>query len=203
MATSKAMVLDFTNVKERGAGQFNRTHKQPGDYVAKVTQVQTVKAKSSGEKQWLYTIKIGGSTYPLYIQFAENTLWKLRNLFAATGISIPSKRVNVDPNKVVGKTIGVALDDHEYNGKMFSEITNIFPSSDVAGGDEEDADEEEEDEEEEDETEEEEEEEDEEEDEEEEPPPPPKKSKKSKGTKTRRKAQVTDEELEELDIEDI
>jgi hypothetical protein len=202
------MVLDFTNVKERGAGQFSRTHKQPGDYVAKVVKVQSVKAKKTGEKQWLYTIKIGGATYPLYIQFAENTLWKLRNLFAAAGIAVPSKRVKVDPNKVVGKTIGVALDDHEYNDKLFSEITNMFPPSEVAGASEEDADDEDEDEEEEDEeseeedeTEEEEEEEDEEEEEEE--PEPPKKAKKNKAGKTKRKAQVSDEELEELDIEEI
>jgi len=201
---AKARVLDFTNVKERGAGQFSRTHKPEGEYVAKVTAVATVKGKKSGETQWLYTIKIGASTYPLYIQFAENVLWKLRNLFAAAGISVPSKRVNVDPNRVVGKTIGVGLEDHEYEGKMFSQIGLLFPASEVGGASDEDADEEDEDEEE-DETEEEEdeEEEDEDEEEEEEEPEPPKKTKKTKAQKTKRKAKVTDEELEELDIEDI
>jgi hypothetical protein len=201
----KSQVLDFTNVKE-GGGRFNRAHRTPGDYLAKITKVEFVKTKDGGKPMWLFTIKQGAGSYPYYCQFAENVLWKVRSLFAAAGVSIPSKKVNLNPNRVVNKAIGISLDDHEYDGRMMSEIIAVFSTSELSGHDpdedeEEGEEEDEEDEEEEDETEEEE---DDEEDEEEEPPPPPKKSKKDKSKqKTRRKTQVKDEELEELDIEDV
>jgi hypothetical protein len=201
---AKDMVLDFTNVREGGA-RFNRAHRVPGDYKAKVTKVEDAKTKEGGKPQWLFTIKQGSATYPYYCQFAENVLWKVRSLWAAAGVSIPSKRVKLNPDRVVGKEIGISLDDHEFDGRLMSEIIAVFPTSELVGeeaeAEDEEEDEDEETEDEEDETEEEEDE----EDEEEEPPPPPKtkKGKKSKGQKTRRKDQVDDEELEELDIEDI
>jgi hypothetical protein len=232
MGSAKAVARDFTNVKE-GGGQFNRAHRVPGDYKAVIASVEQVDNKKSGGKQWLWTIKQGSGSYPYYTQFTENTLWKIRNLFAAAGVAIPKKRVKLDPNKVVGKNIGISLDDHEYDDKMFSEIISVFPVSELVDADEDDeADDEDEDEDEEDEDEDEaeeeasddddedednededDEEEDEDDEEEEEPEPEPVKKKAKKGkakatkkaAKTKRKStdDVDDDELEELDIEEI
>jgi hypothetical protein len=197
----KPKVIDFTNVSA-GGGEFNRAHRVPGDYLAKITDVKAGKSKQ-GNPQWRFTIKQGSATYPYYCQFAENTLWKLRTLMAAAGINIPSKKVNLDPNKAVGKEIGISLDDHEYNDKLFSEIIAVFPKAELPGADTEAEDEDEEDEDEEDEETEETEDETDEEEEEEDEPEPPKRKKKTKAAKKTKRKGVDDEELEELDIEDI
>lgn len=263
-----AQILDMSKVKEQGA--FNPRHMPEGDYLARVTKIEDApvkKVENQGAPQWLFTIQLEDrhATYPYYCQFAENQLWKIRNLLVAAGINVPKKRLKVDPTKLLNKLIAITLEDDEYEGKMKSVIAAIFSPTEMQGGTSEPADEEEDDEQdeeetppppkrrrqvepepepEEDEDEEEEpappvrkkrrapepepEEEEDEEEDEEEPPPPPRRKRRAappppvdeeeeededeeeappprrvakKTAPARRK--VTDEELEELDIEDI
>lgn len=135
--SSKATALDFTNVKD-GGGNFNKKRQPEGDYKAKVVKVDDAPSKKDNVMQWLFSIEVNGATYPYYCKHQENQLWKIRNLFVAAGISVPKKRVNVDPNKVVGKTIGVTLEDDEYEGKLQSNIAATFPASELEGDDDED-----------------------------------------------------------------
>lgn len=194
MAKASAMQLDFTNVKD-GGGSFNKKHQAPGDYAGKVTKVEDAKSKKDGSKMWLFTIQVGTGVYAYYCKFEENQLWKIRNLFVAAGVNVPKKRLKVDPSKVVGKEIGVTLDDEEYEGRMQSTITAVFPPSELEGYSSDDDDDDEEDEEDEETSTDEE---DDEEDDEEEEEPKPKKKKGKKGKKA-----VDDDELEALDIEEI
>lgn len=198
MAKASAAQFDFTNVKD--GGNFNKKHQPSGDYLAKVTKVQDAKAKSDGTSMWLFTIQVKTGTYPYYCKHEANQLWKIRNLFVAAGINVPKKRVKIDPNKIVGKSIGVTLEDEEYEGKMQSQVAATFPTSELEG--DEDDDELEEDEEENDEEDEGDDSDD--DDEEETVEAPPAKSKKGKkGKKAKKVDDVEDEELEELDIEEI
>lgn len=196
--------LDFTNVKD-GGGSFNKKRQPEGDYKAKVTKVVDAPSKKDNVPQWLFTIEAGTGTYPYYCKHQENQLWKIRNLLVAAGISVPKKRVKVDPNMVVGKTIGITLEDDEYDGKMQSNVAAVFPASELSGDvDDEDTEEET----------------DEEEDEDDTPPPPAKKKKapepepeddddeeededEEPAPKKKAKAKPVDDDLEELDIEDI
>jgi len=194
-----AAPLDFTNVQD--GVMFNKKHYAPGDYPAKVIKVQdATKKDDKSVKMWLFTIQVKSGTYPYYCtRTAANQLWKIRNLFVACGINVPKKRVNVDPNKLVGKSLAVTLDDEEYEGKMQSVVATTFPLSELeAEGEGEEPDDDEEVEE-----------------------APPAKSKKAKsgkkaksveapqvnGKKGKKKPKtvddVTDEELEELEIEEI
>lgn len=174
---AKAAQLDFTNVKD--GSNFNKRHQPEGEYKGRILKVDDVTKKDDKSvKMWLWTIKVGGGTYPYYTthtgEGAENQLWKIRNLFIAAGVNVPKKRQAVDPNKIVNKDIGVSLADEEYNDKMQSVISATFPVSELeADVDADDDDDEEEDEESSDDDEEEEE-------EEEETPPPAKKKKKTK-----------------------
>lgn len=127
-------VIDMTNVKD--AGQFNPQRVPAGDYKAKVTAVAD--HKKEGEKvsvQWVFTIALetrARATYPYYVNHTDAKFaWKVRNLCIAAGLSVPKKKVKVDPNKLVGKTIGISLDDDEYEGKKKSVIVATFPASDV------------------------------------------------------------------------
>lgn len=224
---ASAAILDFTDVKDGGAS-FNKKRVPAGDYLAKVTKVEDRPVKGTEEPQWLFTIelteKFTDRKFPYYCKLVPNQLWKVRNLFLAAGLAIPKKKVKLDPNKVVGKTIAITLEDDEYDGKMQSTVSQTFPANELddTGVSDEDEDEEYEDEEEETEEvdtaeEEEEEPEDEEEEEEEEEPEPPKRrpakkaaasipgQRKASPATARRKAAppVEDEELEELDLEGI
>lgn len=129
---AKAKSLDFTKVKD-GGGQFNKLHQQPGDYRGRVTKVIDTKSKEK-KPMWLFTIKVGGGEYPYYCTFEENTVWKIRNLFVAAGISTPKKKINVDPNLAVGKEIALTLEDDEYEGKLRSSINAVFPVSELEEG---------------------------------------------------------------------
>lgn len=128
-----AKVADFTKTKD-GGGQFSKKRMPVGDYLAKVVKVEDAESKKDHEFQYLFTIqlvKTPSASYPYYCKITENQLWKLRNLLIAAGISVPKKRVKVDPNKAVGRMIGVSLEDDEYNGREQSVIERIFPAADL------------------------------------------------------------------------
>lgn len=134
-----AKTADFSGVKDRGA--FNPRRVPEGDYAAIVTKVEDKPTKADGKFQWEFTIKLkkfSQNSYPYRCQLAENQLWKVRNLMVAGGINVPKKRVKIDPNKVVGKNIGVTMEDDEYerDGKTQykSEIAAVFPVAELADG---------------------------------------------------------------------
>lgn len=193
-SAAKPVQVDFTNVKD--GGNFNKKRQPAGDYKADIIKVTDVAKKGEKKKSmWLFTITVKSGTYPYYCNYLEeNQLWKIRNLFIAAGINVPKKRLQVDPNKVVGRSIGVTLEDDEYDGKAQSNIASTFPTSEL-DGDEPDEDEQDE-------------------------KPKKKKGKKSKeaapepveapqGGKKGKKGKakkvddVSDSELEELDIDEI
>lgn len=233
-ATKKAAakIVDFSNVKDRG--NYNPKHVTPGDFRGKVTAVADEPARD-GTDMWTFTIEtpaIPRATYPYYCKLAENQFFKLKALFEAAGTAVGKRKVKVDPNRLIGKEIGFALEDDEYEGRLKSVIVEVFPASEVDDTDSSDDDEDEDlepdedeeedaesDDEEEDEAEEEpeEEEEDAEEEEEEEPEPPRRRTAKKAPAKKapakkaaparsrRKKAAVEDEEenLDDLDIDEL
>ena len=210
MAKATAHALDMTDVKDGSV--FNKKHQREGDYKAKVLSVEDAKPKDKSDKtpMWLFAIKAGTGVYPYYCKLQANQLWKVRNLAIAAGISVPKKKIKLDPNKLVGKDIAITLEDTEYEGKMQSEIAATFPLSELDGDedeyDDEEDDEEDEDEEDEDEEEDEEDDEDDGDDEdedEEEEVKPKKKSKKSKAKSKKSKKKDDDDDLDELDIDDV
>ena len=135
--TLTAKVVDFSNVKD-GGGNFNKRRVRSGDYLAKVTKVQDAESSKDGAFQYLFTIQLvkhSQNKYPFYCKLQENQLWKLRNLLIAAGQNVPKKRIKLDPSKVVGKMIGVTMDDTEYEGKPQSEVVAVFPASELADSD--------------------------------------------------------------------
>ena len=135
--TLTAKVVDFSNVKE-GGGSFNKRRVRSGDYLAKVTKVQDAESSRDGAFQYLFTIQLvkhSQNKYPFYCKLQENQLWKLRNLLIAAGQNVPKKRIKLDPSKVVGKMIGVTMDDTEYEGKLQSEVVAVFPASELSEAD--------------------------------------------------------------------
>lgn len=133
MATKKN--VDFSNVKDGGG--FNKHRVPEGDYLARVVKVEDAESKSDQVFQYLFTVKLekfSGYGYPYYCKLSENQLWKLRNLAIAAGLNVPKKRVAFDPNKVIGKLIGVTMEDDEYEGKEQSVVQAVFPAAELMDG---------------------------------------------------------------------
>lgn len=131
--------VDMSGVKD--GGNFNRSRIPAGDYLAKVVKVEDAKAKDE-TAQYLFTVQIQkrpSSKLPYYCKLQENQLWKLRNLLIAAGKTVPKSKVKVDPNQVVGKLIGVTIEDDDYDGKEQSSISGVFPAAELAdSGDDDD-----------------------------------------------------------------
>ena len=146
-----AKVVDFSNVKDGGA--FNRNRIPAGDYLAKIIKVEDAVSNKDKEFQFLFTIQIQkrpSSKLPYYCKLQENQLWKLRNILIAAGKSVPKSKQKVDPNTIVGKLIGVTIEDDEFDSDKGlieqSSISAVFPAADLGDIDDtvEDADEDEE-----------------------------------------------------------
>ena len=191
-ASKKA--LDFSGVKDGSI--FSTAHLEEGDYSAKIIQVEDRESKD-GEDMWVFAIQLNdrkSAVYPFYCKLVENQLWKLRNLLIAAGKSVPKKRVAVDPNSIVGKAIGVTLEDDEYEGRLKSSIAAVFPASELADDEDPDEDTAEELELDEDEDDDE---------EEEEAPKKKKKAKASAPAKKSKKAKKKADDDDELDLDDL
>lgn len=128
-ATARA--VDLTNVTE--GGNFRPRRKQEGDYAAKFVKAEdhTKEGKTPG---WVMTVQIDGdarSTYPVYLNPDPKQVWKVMQACLAAGLNVRNARVKFDPNKLVGKRIGVYLEDDEYEGRPKSVIGEMFPVSEV------------------------------------------------------------------------
>lgn len=131
-----ARSIDFSGVRDSGA-RFNKKRVKYGDYLAKIIAVADAEAKDK-VPQYLFSIqlvKMPTAIYPYYCKLQDNQLWKLRNLFIAAGKVVPKQKVKVDPNQLVGKLIGVTMEDTEYDGKDQSEVAAVFPAADLGDED--------------------------------------------------------------------
>lgn len=135
MANASARTVDFSGVKDGGA--FNRNRIPAGDYIATIIKVEDSEAKSDQTFQYLFSIKIDkhpSRVIPYYCKLTENQLWKLRNLLIAAGKTVPKKKMKLDPSSIVGKKIGVTIEDDEYEGREQSQISGVFPASELVDG---------------------------------------------------------------------
>lgn len=124
--------LDFTKVKDRGP--YNPKRKPEGDYRAKIISVEDTRSSKDND-MWVFAIQLtsdASAVYPERCVLTESSLWKLRNILQAAGLTVPKKRVAVDPTKVVGREIGITLEDDEYEGKEKSVIAAVFKASELA-----------------------------------------------------------------------
>lgn len=147
MAKGQNIKVDFSNVEGGG-----RSRVPEGDYIVKVVSCKHETAQSGNPMLvWRFAISDGKfEGKPLYTNtvLVPKALWVLRNLLEAMGLKVPSKSVNLNPAKFVGKELGVTVQDNEFEGRTYSEIVDYVSPDAVTGEDveeEEELDEEEED----------------------------------------------------------
>lgn len=130
--------VDFTNVEEGGG----RVRLPEGDYPVKVVKVEKGESQSGNPKVVLtYKITSGkGKDKQLkdHLALTPKALWKLRNVLVAMGMNVPKKVVNLNITNLVGKELGITLEDDEYEGKINSKVSDYVDIDTLNGADEED-----------------------------------------------------------------
>jgi len=158
---ARKMRIDFGGVdKEIKKGRGGRTRIPEGDYLARITDVESRKSERTESRylNWTFQITEGdhkGTKLYGMTSLKPAALWNLRNLIhAATGKNVAGRAVNFDPANVIGKVVGISVEDDTYGEgdrkTTRSRVNTTFPADEYEGGEEgdEDEDEEEEDEEE-------------------------------------------------------
>lgn len=172
-----AVIVDFGDTESRGGAKGSRSaHVPEGDYAVKVTGAKLDKSSEKDTPGIFVTYvitdpkKYKGKTLRDRLWLSDKALWRIRQTWEALGVQVPSKKVKLDPKKIIGKTCAVTVEDDEYEGKIRSNIVDTFLLSEYkdlqANADEDEELDEDEDEEEEEDDEDEDEEDDEDEDEE-------------------------------------
>lgn len=125
--------IDFSQTKDQSG--FNPKRKEEGEYLGTITSFSDTKSKA-GAAMWVFGVALKNdrrATYPVYCLLGADQVWKLRNMMMAAGFAVPKKRITVDGNRLVGKDIGIFLEDDEYEGKPKSVIGSFFPASEYSG----------------------------------------------------------------------
>lgn len=123
--------VDFSDAGDRGP--FNPKYQEEGDYLFKIVAVLDSPTKEKNEPQWIFAfqdVEDPRAVYPFRCKLDKSNAWKIRNVFEACGKKVAQKILAVDPQQVVGKLIGATLEDNEYNGKVKSQIGDVFSAKD-------------------------------------------------------------------------
>jgi hypothetical protein len=167
-SSKKTITIDFGDVPKEKRQRFRRIDE--GEYPAKV--VSWKKKYKDNDKSnapylaWTLQItegKFKGTPFIENTSLKKDALFNLRNLIFACSNgkkNVAGKTVNFDPDSLIGKKIGIVVEDEEYDNKMRSTVVDMKPISEMEEDEDEEADEDEDEEEDEDEAEDEDEEED-------------------------------------------
>lgn len=168
--SNKAIPIDFSKAGEGGSKRFKE-----GDYPFKFVGHKFGRSKDKDTPYVQVALeftegKYKGQTWEgmgTRMYLTDSSLWKIRSFLEAMGVTVPSKKANVNFSKYYGKELAVSVVDGDpYNGRIRSEMGDFMDLDTYRGADEEDEDDEDFDDEEEDQDEEDEDEDDEDEDDE-------------------------------------
>jgi hypothetical protein len=134
--TASVRTADFTNVKDRS--KYNKSRIKEGDYLAVIAFAEDSEVKN-GQNKGAFQYEIGirlkkrsQSVFPYFCSLDPKMLWKLRNLLVAAGVSVPKAKQKIDLNRIVGREIGVTIEDaDDYKDREQSELTAVFPASEL------------------------------------------------------------------------
>lgn len=143
-ASDDTLQVDFTGVEGRKAAR----HYEPGDYAVKIVSVEQGESAQKQTPQLVVKYQFMDGPYQgkdVYqrINLLPQSLWVLRNLLEAVGVSVPNKVVQIPLKKLSGKELAITIEDDTYKGddgkaKTTSKIVDTFPIDDLAEAGEDD-----------------------------------------------------------------
>lgn len=142
---AKKIRLDFSKVEDRSA--WNSRQMPEGLYEAKIVLVDDKDASDGGSMR-TYGLqptqkKYRSRLFPWYCKLQANQLWKLRDLFIASGNEVPKKNVQLDPELPVGAIIAIEIADGTGQYSDRSQVESVYSVKvleDLMDDDEEDGD---------------------------------------------------------------
>ncbi|TQE24864.1 hypothetical protein Sipo8835_32645 [Streptomyces ipomoeae] len=134
MSTQPKMPLDFSKIR---GDKFNPIPKPEGEYLGVITSFEDTRTRS-GAPMWVFGVTLRqdpSAVYPVYCLLGPDQIWKLRNLLLAVGLKVPRERVSVEGGRLIGKELGVCLEEEDFEGRKKSVIGQVFPASEYEGSD--------------------------------------------------------------------
>lgn len=130
-----AVELDFTNVKEFAG----RPRIPEGDYAFKIASIDTKTNSKAGNPMWTVELDVigpsqEGQRLKTYLALTEKALFKLRDLLESIGLKVGKQKIKIDPQKLVGRTVGANIRDGEPYGEkglISSEVAYFIPVDEV------------------------------------------------------------------------
>jgi hypothetical protein len=135
--------IDFRKEEEGGGGGIRLPE---NDYAAKILKAKKVRSSEKDTPGIAVTFQLTEGKYKgkkitdrLWI--TPKSLWRIRALLEALGVTVPKKAVDLPLGKITGKELGITLtDDDPYQGRIRSRVSD-FVDLETLGEDDEDEDE--------------------------------------------------------------
>jgi len=115
--------VDFSELEE------GKAEIQPGKYKARIEEITKEDGAKAPYLKWKLKI-MNGSAKGLHINhitsLAPNALFNLRDTLVALGISVPKAAVAIDPDKFIGKMLGIEVAMRPYDGKEYPNVKKVY-----------------------------------------------------------------------------
>ena len=122
--------VDFSKVEDSSFETI-----APGRYVAKIEEITKEEGTKAPYLKWSLKIMSGGAK-GLHINhittLSPNALFGLRDTLIALGVKVPKSAVAIDPDKFVGKELGIEVFIKKQDDKEYANIKKVFPKGDAA-----------------------------------------------------------------------
>lgn len=120
---AKPISVDFTSTEDSGG--FYVT---PGTYPVKCIKITQEVGEKAPYLDFLFEVQGRGVQIHNRCTLKPDALFNLKNtLGALMGRDIPKAVIKIDPDKLIGRVCTATIDDREYNGKVYSNITRLMP----------------------------------------------------------------------------
>lgn len=140
---SDVLRIDFRKEEEGGGGGIRVPE---NDYAVKLVAVKKIRSSEKDTPGILIKCKITdgkhkGKTIPDRLWITPKSLWRIRSLLEAIGVTVPKKAVDIPLKKLLGKEFGITVvDDDPYKGRIKSTIADFIDLETLNEDDDEDDD---------------------------------------------------------------
>lgn len=130
----RSLSVDFSGVEDKRQA----TRVPPGDYITKIKDYELRHKKDDESRTYLnweleitQPAQFKGKTLYHITSLVPESLWNLRNFLQDLGVTVPKKAVDIPMDKLVGREIGVTVEDDEYDNKIRSKVQATFNKNDL------------------------------------------------------------------------
>ena len=121
-----AWKIDFSGVEDYGDVLPS------GQYAAMVRSVERKPGTESPYLEWVLVVAKGehkGKTIKYITSLSPKALFNLRNFLICLGIDVPKSSINLDPDKVIKRTLGIEVGPrpNKDKTKTYQSVVNVFP----------------------------------------------------------------------------